>query len=112
LRPRADAPWLAGLALVLFALFAYPPIAPLIGRPWTQVEVFGIAPDPTAVATLGILLAAERPHWGLLAVPLIWCAIGGATLWAMHSPDALVMPAAGVFAVLTTGWKMLSRARA
>ncbi len=35
----------AGLAIFLFALGAQPLIGPLLGRPWTQAEVFGIAPD-------------------------------------------------------------------
>ena len=32
-----------------------PLIAPLLGRSWLQAEIFGVAPDPTVVATLGIL---------------------------------------------------------
>src|SRR5688500_9472693 len=64
-------------------------IGPLLGRSWTQTEVFGIAPDPTAIATLGIVLAARgRVRWELLIIPLIWCAISGATLWTMGSADA------------------------
>ena len=51
-----------GLALFLYALAIHPLIAPLTGRPWTQAEIFGLAPDPTAIATLGILLAADRPR--------------------------------------------------
>src|SRR5262249_53060993 len=55
----------------------------VFGRPWPQAEIFGIAPDPTVVATLGVLIAADRTHWELLLVPLLWCAISGATMWAM-----------------------------
>src|SRR5215216_3482129 len=99
----------AGLALFLFALFAQPLIGPLVGRPWGQIEAFGIAPDPTIVGTLGILLAASRPHWGVLVIPLLWCAISGATLWTMHAPDALVPSAAAVLVLILTGWKALSR---
>ena len=62
--------------MVIFALALHPLIAPLTGRAWTQAEIFGVAPDPTAVATLGVLLAASRPHWHLLAIPLLWCLIG------------------------------------
>src|SRR5262249_30579984 len=39
----------AGVALFLFALAVQPLIGPLLGRPWRQVEIFGIAPDPTVV---------------------------------------------------------------
>ena len=33
--------------------------------------MFAVAPDPTIVATLGLVTAAWRPHWELLVVPLI-----------------------------------------
>ncbi|MFL5064517.1 MAG: DUF6064 family protein, partial [Xanthobacteraceae bacterium] len=49
----------AGLALLAFALVGYPLLAPLMGRPWPAAEVFGIAPDPTAVATLAVLAVAH-----------------------------------------------------
>jgi hypothetical protein len=94
-----------GLACFLFALAGYPLIAPLLGRPWTQAEVFAIAPDPTVAATLGIVLAAERLPGTLLVVPLLWCAISGATLWTMQSPEAPVMAAAAGLALAVAGWR-------
>jgi hypothetical protein len=102
----------SGLGLFLFALLMQPLIGPLlIGRPWTQAEIFGLVPDPTVVATLGVLLAAERPLWHLAAMPLAWCAISGATLWAMHSPEAPVLPTAALLAIAVMMWNTLSRSR-
>ena len=96
--PSADAP---GRLLLLFALFGQPLLGPLLGRAWVAVEVFGVAPDPTVVATLGILLAAAPDRaWHLMVIPVLWCAIGGAFLWAMAAPDAIVMPIAGLLALL------------
>jgi hypothetical protein len=112
LPPCAEAASRAGLGIFLFALLVQPLIGPLVGRPWTQIELFGVAPDPTVVATLGVLIAVDRPPWTLLAVPLVWCVISGATLWTMQSPDAWVMPTAGVLAVLLAGWKTVSPSRA
>jgi Family of unknown function (DUF6064) len=106
-RPSLDFLGLAGLCIFLFALLVHPLTGPLAGRPWLQVELFGVAPDPTAVATLGVLVAAHRPHWELLVVPIIWCAISGATLWTMQSPDALVVPGVAVVVLVLTGWKTL-----
>ena len=83
----------AGLAIFLFALLAQPLIGPLLGRPFRQIEPFGVAPDPTAVATLGILLiSTDRVAWELMVIPIAWCLVGGATLWAMGSPDAPLTP--------------------
>jgi hypothetical protein len=101
-----------GFCLFIFALIALPLIGPLFGRPWLQVEVFGVAPDPTVVATLGVLVAADRTRWELLVVPLLWCAISGATLWTMQSPNAWVMPAAALLALLLAGWKTIAQRQA
>jgi hypothetical protein len=84
-----------GLGLIALAV-AYPLAAPLFGRPWTQAEFFGLAPDPTVVATLGALLLTRGwLRWALAVVPLAWCAVGGATLWTMDARDAWLLPLAG-----------------
>jgi hypothetical protein len=101
LRRAWGAASIAGLGLFCLALFAWPLMGLPLGRPVVQAEVFAVAPDPTVAATLGVLLAAERTRWEFVVIPLLWCAISGATLWAMQSPDALAMPAAALlFAVL------------
>jgi Family of unknown function (DUF6064) len=102
---RPDARWAGriGAGVYVFALVVQPLIGPLVGRAWSQVEVFGMAPDPTVVATLGVLLrAAALARWVLLPIPVAWCAVSGATAWAMGSPDAGVMPTAGVLTVILT----------
>lgn len=87
----------AGIGVLLLGLVVQPLIGPLAGRHWAQAELFGVAPDPTAVATLGVLLlASDRVRWALLVVPVLWCAVTGATLWAMGAPDAAVAPLAAL----------------
>jgi hypothetical protein len=79
-----------GLLLVTLAL-GYPLLAPLFGRPWQGAEVFGIAPDPTAIATLGFLLMARRSSTlPLYPVPVLWCLMSSLTLWAMEDAQAWV----------------------
>ena len=119
--PRAvGSAWVrrVGLGLWLLALVLHPAIAPLLGRPWLQAEWFGIAPDPTALATLGLLVQVSpgirspaARALGVLAwgVPLLWCAISGATLLAMQSPAAGLLPAAAVVA-LWVAWRSRIRA--
>ncbi len=98
-----------GLALLAWAVLAHPWLALIAGRPWTQAEAFGIAPDPTAIGSLGVLLglgSSQRLARGLLmalrAAALAWCAVSAATLWTMGSAQGWVpAAAAGVaFAVL------------
>jgi len=94
----------AGLGLFLFALLIFPLLAPFMGRGWAQAELFGLAPDPTALATLGVLLfAGARPYWMLFPIPVIWCVVSGATLWTMESPDFVIPLLAALLAVAGAG---------
>jgi hypothetical protein len=102
-QPRRRA---VGLGLLLWALLGHPLLAGLAARPWTQAEVFGVAPDPTAIGTLGWLLllqgcgaGARRLLRGLWLLPLAWCAISAATLATMGAWQALVPLAAATLAV-------------
>jgi hypothetical protein len=100
LRPRDGLISAAGIGLVVFALIVHPLIGPLVGRSWSQIEIFGVAPDPTVIATLGVLvLASGASTWLLLPIPILWCLLSGATAWTMHSVDAAVMPVAAAFAL-------------
>ena len=92
------------LALLAFALFFYPLLAPMLGRSWQAAEIFGIAPDPTALATLAVVILSRlRLRWLLMIVPALWCVIAGATLWTMAAPDFWVAPVCALVAV-TAGW--------
>lgn len=99
--PSPAGGWAAkvGIGLVAFAVLVQPLTGPLAGRAWSRVELFGIAPDPTVVATLGAALCLSRLRRLLLPIPVAASAISGATLWAMGSPDALVLPAAASLTV-------------
>jgi hypothetical protein len=102
---RQDAAGILGTALLILSVLLYPALAPLLRRGWRQAEVFGVAPDPTVIATLGLLLLADGPpRWGLLAAPVLWCLVGGATLLAMGSPEASVVLSAALAAVVASAW--------
>jgi hypothetical protein len=82
-----------GLMLLAFAILVQPWLTPLLtGRPWREAELFGLAPDPTALGTLGLLLVLRLPASSaavrlmsllLWLVPLLWCLIGGMTRWTL-----------------------------
>jgi hypothetical protein len=96
------------MAIFAFALAIQPLIGPMVGREWASAELFGLAPDPTALGTLGILVAADRTRWWLLVIPVLWCAITGLTLWTMDAPDAFVTPLAALAALGLAVWKTVS----
>jgi hypothetical protein len=97
----------AAVALALWAAIGHPLLAPLAGRPWTQAEWLGLAPDPTAILALAWLLrqadaagwrrALQRAAW---VIPLAWCSLSAATLATMGEWQALVMLAVPAVAVL------------
>jgi hypothetical protein len=79
----------------------YPLLGRVAGREWNQVELLGMTPDPTAVGTLALLAfsgpTSPRP---LLVIPVAWCMIGAATLWALGSPEAWVLILSGLGAAI------------
>lgn len=71
-----------GRLVLVFAIFLYPFIAVLTGRNWLEFELFGMAPDPTALGTLGILIL-HRVSWVLYIIPVIWLVISYITIYVM-----------------------------
>ena len=87
--------------LVAITVLGYPLIAPLAGRPWTAAEAFGVAADPTAIGTIAALsTVGGRARWLLLILPLLWCAVAVATLWAMDAPETVVVAGAALLALV------------
>ena len=74
--------------------------------------MFGLAPDPTAIGTLGLLLLFDdgrerrlpplvRKAWlaVLWAVPAAWCLLTGITLWTLRAPEAIIAPLLALLAI-------------
>lgn len=96
--------WALGIAALLMPL-----VAPAAGRPWAQGELFGLAPDPTALLTLAVLLVLQAQArwacWALRAVwtlAIVWCLQSAATLATMDALEAAV-PALGALMALWAG---------
>ena len=72
--------------LLAVAGLLYPLLGLAAGRPWVQAEVFGMAPEPTALFTLGLLLLGGQPvsragRALLFTIPLLCLLLGAATAW-------------------------------
>jgi len=96
----APAPQRVALSITGLAIFAYPLLA--LARDngtWRQAEVFGIVPDPTVIATLGMLLAWRAPAIFWL-IPVSWCLVSGATLMELKIGHAWLLPALALAAVV------------
>ena len=73
-----------GLPVALWGLVGHPLLLLALGRTPAAVELFGLAPAPTAITTIGLLLMSPlRPLAPLLALPVAWCLIAALTWWAL-----------------------------
>jgi hypothetical protein len=78
-----------GYLLLAFATVGIPLLAQLHGRAQSTAEIFGIAPDPTVIATLGFLIVLRgRRLWLLYPIPVLWCLLSGITLHTMGEAQA------------------------
>lgn len=69
--------WAAG-GLILYAFVIYPVVGLTLTHPFPQTPLFGVAPCPTTIFTLGLLLIAQHPNPLVIGViPLLWSVIGG-----------------------------------
>ena len=101
-----------GLGILGFAIAIQPFIMMLTGNIWKQVELFALTPDPTVTASIGVLLLTDiRKHWWLTIIPLVWCVISAATLWALDSANAFVMIAIGLMAIFAWSWKVFMNSK-
>lgn len=103
-----DGPSRMALALAVFALVIFPFFSPLNGRGWGGLRVFGIAPAPTALATLGFVLTADQTRWLLVVIPVLWCLWSGATGWVVGDPSGLIAAGAAVLALAVAAWKTIA----
>jgi len=98
---RRDARTAAGLGLAAFALIIYPTWGRLAGHHYPAVPVFGLAPCPTTIFTIGLLLLGTwRVARWLLIIPAVWAAIGGSAAVLLGVPQdfgliAAILTAAG-----------------
>ncbi|MBB4002734.1 DUF6064 family protein [Aurantimonas endophytica] len=90
--PRA----LVATIVTMHTLLVHPLVASATGRAFDGLEWFGLAPDPTAMATLG-LLAFTRSRWRFLLAlaPVLWLTVSFLTLWTLELDGQAAVLAAG-----------------
>jgi hypothetical protein len=99
-RIRHDAASGQGLALIATALVLVPLLGWLGGYGLEGAAIVGLAPAPTLLFTLGLLLQAEgRTPVYLLVLPLVAAGIGAAEAWFLRLPWEALPPALALLAV-------------
>lgn len=94
-------------ALILYGILVYPVIGLAGWQPYPATPMFGVAPCPTTIFTLGLLILAEprAPVW-LAAIPAVWAVIGGSATVLLDVPqDWALLAAAILWLVLSKPWR-------
>ena len=105
-RFRADPFGWTGLGFMIFAMAVYPLIGWLAGHGWPNAPMFGVAPCPTTIFTMGMLLLTDgRTPLHLVVIPVLWSLIGGTSVWLLNVPEDLALPLAGVGGLCLILWK-------
>ena len=79
--------WL-GWALVAYASIVYSLLGQFLGHGYPAIPVFGIAPCPLTLFTLGLFLLTTAPvPRRLLVIPVIWSLIGGQAAFRLGIPQ-------------------------
>ena len=81
--------------LMAYALVVYPLIGLFGPHPYPATPLFGVAPCPTVIFTLALLLLSNA-RWRLVFIPLLWSAVGGsaAVLLAVPQDYGLILAGA------------------
>jgi hypothetical protein len=88
--------WLA-IVLVAYSFVVYPLVGLLVTHPYPETPLFGAAPCPTIIFTLGLLLLVRHPRpWVPALIPLLWSVIGGSAAFLLDVPQDLGLLAAAI----------------
>lgn len=86
-----------GFGLIGYAMVLYPLLGAAAGHTYPAAPTFGITPCPVTIFTFGVLLVTARSvPWWLLAIPLLWAAIGGSAAVLLAIPEDWMLPVAGM----------------
>ena len=112
LRPdesRSRPPAVTVVAAGLVALMLVPVLDWVAGNPWPELRLFGVAPEPTVLFTL-VMLLLVRARWLplLLVIPVGWLVISGWSGWVLGIWQDVVIAGAGL-AVLVVLFRRVLR---
>jgi hypothetical protein len=107
-RVGRDPATLFGMVCIVFALLLYPAVGWLAGDRYPAVPEFGIAPCPTTIFTIGVLLHGQwqQVRW-LLVIPGLWACIGGSASFMLGVPQdyALFATLIGLVVIALGHWR-------
>ena len=90
-----------GAAFLLYAMVIYPALGAYFGHVYPAAPMFGVAPCPTTIFTIGILLwTADKVPVYLLAIPFLWSIVGMSAAIHLRVPQDYGLVFAGVLGTI------------
>jgi hypothetical protein len=109
-RFQKDLVGLLGLFLIVYAAVLYPVLGYTLGHTYPRAPLFGVAPCPTTIFTLGLLLWVEpRVPTALLLIPLVWTLIGSTAALTLGVTEDFGLLVAGVLGTANLAIRQRSR---
>jgi len=97
-----------GIGLLVYALAVYPAIGAFAGHGYPASPLFGVAPCPTAIFTIGVfMLSGKRTSFILFVIPFLWSLVGGSAAVLLGIPEDLGLPVAGIAGLLIRRCKLM-----
>lgn len=107
-RVSGSAASIFGAVCMVYAIAIYPAQGWWAGHRYPALPMFGVAPCPTTLFTLGILLQTpwRAARW-LVAIPTLWAAVGGTASFLLGVPQdyALFGALVGVVFLALVSWR-------
>lgn len=98
-RPRAKANGVAGVVLIVYALFGYPLLGTLFGHHFPATPTFGV-PCPTTIFTLGLMAwAGTTLPRRMLVIPIAWALVGVSAAVNLGMLEDIGLPVAALVVV-------------
>jgi len=99
-RPFGSVRSVVGWILVFYGIFVYGLIGHAIGHQYPTAPVFGVAPCPTVIFTLGMMLIlAGQLKKHLFIIPVLWSAIGASAAFKLGIKEDIGLLVSGLAAL-------------
>ncbi len=91
----------AAVSTMVYAMLIYPVLGIIAGHGLMAGPMFGVAPCPTTIFTIGMLMLA-RGRWvkWLSIIPLLWSLVGLAAALQLGIPEDFGLPVAGLLLLI------------
>ncbi len=100
---KAGRDWrsVGGVFAIVYAMLIYPVMGIMAGHGMMAGPMFGVAPCPTTIFTIGMLMLA-RGRWvkWLSIIPLLWSLVGLAAALQLGIPEDFGLPVAGLLLLI------------